>query len=214
MLSSRLKSLRNSEGLSQQNIATLIGVSRQVYNNYELGKREPDYDTIMRFSEYYNVTTDYLLGKSDNPFLRMNGQIGVIEVRILGNIPAGIPIEAVEDVIDIEEVPLDWGRGGKEYFGLKIKGDSMFPEYLDGEIVIFLKADDCESGDDCAVIINGEDATFKKVIKQQNGVVLQPLNTTSYVPAFYSNDDIENLPVRILGIAVQSRRKRGRLGIA
>ena len=67
MLKNRLNSLRKACGKSQQDVATALSVSRQVFNNYELGKREPDYGMVIRLAEYFNVTTDYLLGKSDNP---------------------------------------------------------------------------------------------------------------------------------------------------
>ena len=65
---------------------------------------------------------------------------------MLGHIPAGIPVEAIEDVLDYEEAPLDWTTGGREYFALKIKGDSMSPNYIDGDTVIFLVAEDFPLG--------------------------------------------------------------------
>lgn len=118
----------------------------------------------------------------------------------------GIPIEAVEDIIDYEEIPKDWLTGDKEYFGLKIKGDSMYPFYNDGDTVIFQKANDCESGYHCAVMVNGNDVTFKKVIKNEAGIILQPLND-DYEPTFYSNKQIKELPVNIIGVAKEIRRK-------
>lgn len=83
----------------------------------------------------------------------------------------------------------------------------MFPEYLDGDIIILQKASDCDSGKDCAVLINGDDATFKRVRKTSHGIVLQPLNH-NYEPRIYSNEDIQSLPITILGFVVEQRRKR------
>lgn len=130
-------------------------------------------------------------------------------VFIYGTIPAGIPMECIEDVIDTEEIPIDMLKGGKQYFGLKVKGDSMEPEYLDGDTLILLKQEDCESGDDCVVMINGFDGTFKRVFKNEQGIILQPLNN-KYSPMVYSNEDIQNLPVRILGVVEEIRRKKRR----
>ena len=130
-------------------------------------------------------------------------------VFIYGTIPAGIPMECIEDIIDTEEISADMLKGGKQYFGLKIKGDSMEPDYLDGDVIIFQKQDDCENGDDCVVMVNGNDGTFKRVFKNENGIILQPLNN-KYQPMIYSNEQIENLPVRILGVFEELRRKKRR----
>ena len=81
----------------------------------------------------------------------------------------------------------------------------MSPNYLDNDIIIVKKQEDCESGQDCVVAVNGYDATFKRVIKKENFIILQPLNT-SYEPITYTNKEIEELPVRILGVAVEIRR--------
>ena len=128
-------------------------------------------------------------------------------VFIYGTIPAGVPMEMIEDIIDTEEIPADMLRGGKQYFGLKIKGDSMSPEYRNGDIIICEKVQNCENGDECVVMVNGDDGTFKKVIKNENGIILQPLNP-NYSPMVYSNEDIEKLPVKIIGKIVELRRKK------
>ena len=128
-------------------------------------------------------------------------------VFIYGSIPAGVPMECIEDIIDTEEIPADMLKGGKQYFGLKVKGNSMEPDYLDGDTLILEKADDCESGDDCVVMVNSNDGTFKRVFKNENGIILQPLNP-EYAPLVFTNEQIENLPVKIIGIVEEIRRKK------
>lgn len=121
--------------------------------------------------------------------------------------PAGIPIEAIEDVVDWEDIPEEMVRGNKEYFGLKVSGDSMYPKYLDGDTVIVLKQPTCESGDDCIVYVNGYDATLKTVKRNSNGsLTLQPINP-QYAPRTFSTDEISALPVSIAGVVVELRRK-------
>ena len=117
-------------------------------------------------------------------------------------------MEAIVDIIDYEEIPAEMTAGGKEYFALKIRGDNMYPDYVEDDVVIYLKSQNCESGDECTVIVNGTDATFAKVIKQKGGIVLQPLNVTEHEPTYYSDSEIEELPVRIIGIARELRRKK------
>lgn len=132
------------------------------------------------------------------------------KIPVLGVIKAGIPIEAQQDILEYIEIPKSWLRGGKEFYGLKISGDSMFPKYNEDDIVVFEKCNDFEMANnkDCAVMVNGDDATFKKVLKSELGITLVPYNTGAYEIMMYSNQDIEEKPIRIIGIA---REKRTRL---
>lgn len=134
-----------------------------------------------------------------------------VQIPVLGRIPAGMPFEAIEDTyaIDYEEIPKEWLKGGKEYFALKLDGDSMEPDYHDKDIVIFLKANDCESGQDCCIKINGFDATFKRIKKQENGIMIIPLNennSTGFSSTFYTKEEMVNIPIEIIGIVKQIRR--------
>ena len=204
MFGDNLKQARMNRKLSQAALARMLMVSQQTVGSWEVNRTSPPPETIAQIAKVLGVSTNYLLGAATDS---ATGQQRVLRIPVLGSIPAGIPIEAIEDVLDYEEAPLDWSTGGREYFALKIKGDSMSPEYINGDVVIFQATADCESGDDCAVIINGDDATFKKVIKHMDGIVLQPLNTAAYNPAFYSNAEILDLPVKVIGIAEEIRRK-------
>lgn len=133
------------------------------------------------------------------------GRRTALRIPVLGSVPAGIPLEAIEDIVDWEEIPLEWTRGGKEFFSLRVKGDSMHPLFLEGDTIILRKEDNCESGDICVVYVNGNDATLKKVVKRQGCIVLQPLNP-AYDPKVYDYNDELN-PVRIAGVVVEIRRK-------
>jgi len=129
-----------------------------------------------------------------------------LKIPILGTIPAGIPIEAIEDILGFEELDPDMVQNGHEYFGLKIKGNSMFPTYMDGDVIIVQKQDSAESGDDAVVIVNGDDATFKRITITDDSVILKPLNP-EYEPLFFTKEQAQKLPVCILGVAVEIRRK-------
>lgn len=197
----KIRELRNLFGLSQKELAKSLSIPQNTFSQYETGKRAPDFETLKKIANYFNVTVDYILGESSDP----PPQPGIIRVPVFGTIPAGIPICAIEDVLDYEEMPESRDTAGKEFFALKIKGDSMFPNYLDGDIVIFQRQDTCDSGKDCAVMVNGDDATFKRIERKTNGVTLKPLNP-NYDTMFFTNKEIEELPVRILGVAIQIRR--------
>lgn len=129
-----------------------------------------------------------------------------IKIPLLGKVPAGIPIEAIEETLGYEELPASMIKNGENYFALKIDGDSMYPDYKTGDIIIIRQQNDCNSGDDCVVMVNGDDATFKRVIKQENSIILKPLNN-EYEPYYFDEYDILTKPVKILGIAIEVRRK-------
>lgn len=201
VFSSHLRKYRLAAGLSQKELAGRLFVSQQAVARWETDKATPNPETVVKIAAIFGVTTDELLGKEDSPVQ------GVVKVPVLGSIPAGIPVEAVEDILDWEEIPASWAVGGREYFGLKVKGDSMYPKYLEGDTVILRKQDSCDSGDDCVVMVNGYDATLKQVFLREDGSIeIRPLNP-SYPPTTYTPDDIAKLPVSIAGVVVELRRK-------
>ena len=164
----------------------------------------PRIDKIQLLANYFGIQKSDLVENHKNMPQPLSPSSAI--VHVYGTIPAGIPMECIEDIIDTEEIPTSMLNGGKEFFGLKIKGTSMSPTYLDGDTIILEKVDDCENGQDCVVMVNGNDGTFKRVFKNENGIILQPLNP-EFQPMVYSNQQIINLPVRIIGVAREIRRK-------
>lgn len=191
----RIGDLRRNANMKQIELCKLLGISQATLSSWENGKYEPDINQLRELSKIFDTSIDYIVGNS--PAGR--------PVPVLGTIPAGVPLEAIEDVLDYEELPESMFSGGREYFALKIKGDSMIPRYEDGDVVILRKQDSCESGQDCAVLVNGNDATFKRVRMNEKTLTLQPLNP-AYEPMVYTTKEVVDLPVRILGVAVEIRR--------
>lgn len=205
MFSRRLKELRASAGLSQKALAAKLFVSQQAVARWETDKATPNPETLAKLSEIFDVSADYLLGREMSQ--NVSPASHALRVPVLGVIQAGVPIDAIEDILDWEEVPASWGSGGRAYFGLRVKGDSMYPKYLEGDTVILRKGSACDSGDDCAVLVNGDAATLKQVILREDGSVeLRPVNPT-YPPRTYSPAEIESLPVQVIGVVVELRRK-------
>ena len=132
----------------------------------------------------------------------------IIKIPVFGTIKAGIPIESQSDIIEYVDIPEEWTKGGKKFYGLKISGDSMFPKYQDGDIVIFEQNDDMDSfnGKDVAVMINGTESTFKRILVNEQGIILQPYNT-AYNIMMFSKEQVEELPIRVVGIAREKRTK-------
>lgn len=196
----RLRMLREASDLKQDSLADLLDVNRASISLYESNKRKPSQKILMKYAEIFDVSTDYILKGYSTP---VEGQ-DYVRIKVYGSIPAGIPIEAIEDISDTEDLSYRKFDKNKEYLGLKVDGDSMFPKYIDGDTVIIEKTPDCESGTDAAVYVNGYEATLKTVIKNPNGTItLKPINP-NYAPRTYGPGDD---PVRILGIVKEIRRK-------
>ncbi len=130
-------------------------------------------------------------------------------IPVLGRVPAGVPIEAVTDIIEEIDLSGHTAQDGYDYFGLLVTGDSMFPEYLDGDIVILRVQQTAETGDDVVAYIGNADATLKRLTVTENGIQLRPLNPAYEIRSF-SNDEIRTLPVTIAGIVIEQRRTRRR----
>lgn len=213
---SNLKKIREERGLSQSKLASLAGVNQTTIARWENKEIAPSIDNVEDLANALNISLPDLLGRDlrfDNatymkPIVDDNN---MIQIPVLGVIKAGIPIEAQQDILEYIEIPKTWLRGGKQFYGLKISGDSMFPKYQENDIVVF---EDSRNYDihsainkDCAVMVNGNDATFKKVLLNSDGITLIPYNTGSYDIKMYSSDDIINKPIKIIGIAREKRTK-------
>ena len=210
-----IKKYREEHNLSTRTFAEKVGLSNgyisQLERIYDYRTNKPilvSYEALKKIADGMNITIDNLVSiLEEDQEVTINEDINVkdiIVVPVLGTIPAGIPIEAIEDIVDYEEV-IGLNKN-KEYFGLVVRGDSMEPEFYNGTHVILEKTETCENRDYCAVLINGFEATLKQVIIQENGIILQPLNP-KYETQFFTKKQIQELPVTILGVVVESRRK-------
>lgn len=197
----RLKVAMESKNISQAELARKMNLSEATISSWIKGKYQATEENLEKLGYVLNVNPVWLMGLDVEIDKNINNyKDNTTKMPILGRIPAGTPIEAIEDIEDYLYIPNSRLKGG-EYFLLKIQGNSMHPKYLEGDIVLFKKVSNCESGTDCAVLINGNDATLKKVYKYNDRIELVPLNP-QYQVMIYDNKQIEELPVSIIGIAV------------
>ncbi|MEA4932295.1 MAG: XRE family transcriptional regulator [Lawsonibacter sp.] len=194
-----LKSLRAEKKWTQQDVATKLGIDRTTYAKYESGASEPNFEMLGKLTKIFGIPTDYLLGRSSGS--NSGGRL----VPILGDVAAGIPIEAIQDIVDYEEIDMALASTG-EFFGLRLKGASMESRMRDGDIVIIRKQDDADTGDTVVALVNGDSATVKRIKKEPSGISLIP-NNPAYDTMFYSYDEIKRLPVQIIGKVVELRAK-------
>ncbi len=198
------KNLRKDNNLTQAELGKKLGVAPSTVGMYERGQREPDFETLEKISAFFSVNMNTLLGK-ENAFDESKNSVVGIKIPVLGKVAAGIPITAVENILDYEEIPSAMASSG-DYVALKIQGSSMEPRMYDGDVVIVRVQSSVEHGEVAVVMVDGSEATVKKVQFQSSGILLQPFNP-SYEPIFYSKEDVEKLPVRIFGKVVECRQK-------
>ena len=189
-------------GKSRNEMCNALGVKYTTFTDWVKGNSYPRIDKIELMANYFGISkADLVEDRCNNISSHHKG----ITINVLGRVAAGIPIEAITDIIDTEEISEELAKTG-EFFGLKIKGDSMTPTICDGDIVIVRQQDDAESGDIVIATINGDEATCKRLRKYKDGIELISINP-SYNPFEFSNKEISEKPVKIIGKVIESRRK-------
>lgn len=194
-----IKKRREQLGISQEQLANILGYkARSSINKIELNHTDLPQSKIVALAKALSVTPAYLMGWEDleQPTPKSNGY-PTVRIPVLGDVAAGVPILAQQDIIGYEDIPADMAKTG-EYFGLKIKGDSMEPKIHDNDIVIVKSMSDAENNDIVIAMINNE-ATCKRLHKYSNSVVLTAINS-DYKPIEVTPD--EN--IQILGKVVMS----------
>lgn len=208
---SKLKALRQSKGLTGVELGEILNVSNKTISTWENNTREPNQEMTATIAEYFNVTTDYLLGRNsttNDSKSEINYAIpltGGVRIPVLGSIVAGIPNTAVADYDEWIEISQSLAMRG-DYFALRIKGDSMEPTLFDSDIVVIRQQPDVEDGEIAAVSIAGNEATIKRIYHRSDGIDIVGDNVRAFPRMFYRNHDIATLPVRIMGKAVEVRR--------
>ncbi len=199
----RIKEKRESLGMTQEELAAKLGYkNKSSIAKIETGTNDIVQSKVVEFANILDTTVAYLMGWETIP---KSSKRKAVVINVLGRVAAGIPIEAVEDIIDTEEITEELARTGT-FFGLQIHGDSMIPSICDGDIVIVRQQEDAETGDIVIATVNGTDATCKRLRKYKDGIELIANNPT-YEPLDFSNQEITEKPVRIIGKVVELRRK-------
>lgn len=209
-----LKKLRAEKEMSQASLAKELKAGVSTVASWEVGKRFPSRENMEQLADIFNVDLAYLYGETE---IRQRIHIGndgnamvsindvAVKIPVLGRVAAGIPINAITEIEDTEEIPRKLAKTG-DFFALKIKGDSMEPKISNGDVVIVRQQDDAETGDIVIAMVNGDDAVCKRLRKYKEGLELISTNP-NYAPIYFDDDTIKTKPVRIIGKVVELRAK-------
>lgn len=234
-LGSVIRQYRKEHSLSMDEFAKMSGLSKAYISMLENNRNprngkpiEPSLETYISVANATGNTVESLLVESGNSAMVRLGKKAMnsfgmeseyaeeprryVRINVYGTIPAGIPIEAVEDIIDWEDIPWEWCRGGKEFFALQVEGDSMEPDYIAGDTIICEVTPDFFNGDDCVVYVNGDNATLKRCYHEEDGIRLEPVNRAYPTMTYKMAESIEpyavgGVTVRVLGVVREIRRR-------
>ena len=188
---------------TQADFAKKMDVSTATVSNWCKGLKSPRMDKIDRMCTIFNCYRSDLV--EDRGYLIGKKKADGIVIPVLGRVAAGIPINAITEIIDTEEISEDLAKTG-DFFALQIQGNSMEPKISNGDVVIVRQQDDAETGDTVIALINGDDAVCKRLRKYKEGLELISTNP-SYSPLYFDEETIKNKPVRIIGKVVELRAK-------
>lgn len=194
-----IRYFRLKAGLTQDELGEKIGLQKSAIAKYENGRVENiKRSIIQQMAKVLDCDPADLLG--------FESTHQAIRIPVLGRIAAGIPINAITEIIDWEEVRPDDVAGG-EYFALQIRGDSMEPRICNGDVIICRQQEDAEDGALVVAMVNGDDACCKKLKKYPNGAIGLMSTNPAYEPMIFTLDEIDERPVRIIGIVKELRAK-------
>lgn len=210
IFSKNLKFYMDLYNKSRIEIAKTLGVSYTTFASWENGTNYPRIDKIEMLANYFKISKADLI---ENKYKKLSGELDTINVHsrvgvkipILGEVVAGTPINAIENILGYEEITPEMAATGN-FFCLKVKGASMEPKLFEGDLLVIRQQTDVDSNEIAVVLVNGDEATVKQIKKATSGITLIGYNVAVYPPRFYSNQEIQELPVTIIGKVIELRR--------
>lgn len=195
MISQNIKNFRKERGISQKILGERLGVGQSTVAMWECGKNSPGYDMLLKLANLFNVSVSALCGAGEE----------IVRVNVLGNVAAGQPIYAAENIIGAESLSAEDVRGG-EFFALRIKGSSMEPRMYEGDTVIVRRQSSVENGEIAIVLVGDDEATCKKFYRNGDGISLVSINPV-YEPMFYSEAALKDVKIEVLGKVCELRAR-------
>ena len=195
-----IKKYREKMGISQAELSRRIGVSRQTFNNYELGKREADYETLLKIAEELHTSVQALL--TDENLEPQNGIVlekdNIYMIPIFKTVSAGFGAYADDQICGYEPLYLENQREAEETLAIAVKGDSMYPKIEEDDLVVVHKQDYFENGDIVVAVVCGENDGFvKRAFQTEEKLTLESINP-SYPPMVFSGSKLDD--IKIMGV--------------
>ena len=200
IFSENLKKQAAIAGENQPDIAEVLGVTKSAVNAYFTGNKMPRMDRIKKLADHFGCNVSDLVDDKS-----IEDQVTAVAIPVLGTVPAGVPIEAIQDILGYEEIPKIMADTG-EFFCLRVEGNSMYPLLYSGETIVIKKQETADNGDIVVALVDNEETTVKRLKKMSDGIILEAENP-EYNSLYFNEKQIQNEKVKIIGKAVESRKK-------
>ena len=200
IFSENLKKQAAIAGENQPDIAEVLGVTKSAVNAYFMGNKMPRMDRIKKLADHFGCNVSDLVDDKS-----IEDQVTAVAIPVLGTVPAGVPIEAIQDILGYEEIPKIMADTG-EFFCLRVEGNSMYPLLYSGATIVIKKQETADNGDIVVALVDNEETTVKRLKKMSDGIILEAENP-EYNSLYFNEKQIQNEKVKIIGKAVESRKK-------
>ena len=200
IFSENLKKQAAIAGENQPDIAEVLGVTKSAVNAYFMGNKMPRMDRIKKLADHFGCNVSDLVDDKS-----IEDQVTAVAIPVLGIVPAAVPIEAIQDILGYEEIPKIMADTG-EFFCLRVEGNSMYPLLYSGETIVIKKQETADNGDIVVALVDNEETTVKRLKKVSDGIILEAENP-EYNSLYFNEKQIQNEKVKIIGKAVESRKK-------
>lgn len=213
--SNRLNTAMRIRNIKPIELSEKTGIDKSKISSYMSGRYKAKQDGVYLLAQALSVNEAWLMGldvpmkRTPDYLLKKIGaiplsEIDTVKIPVLGTVKAGYDYLAEENIVDYIPFKVN-GTDKENYYALNVVGDSMEPLFDNGDTVIVHKQDDFDNGDNCVVLINGNEATIKKVYKGTTGIKLEAVNPY-YPPRVFTEEEIKELPVRVIGVVERSIR--------
>lgn len=202
----RIKQLRKKHNLTQEELGAKIGVKKAAIQKYEKGTvKNIKRDSLIALAKYLDTTPEYLLGWEDTPSnALLTDESEFVMIPIIGRVAAGLSCFAETNITDYEPVQKNNITSGEQYAFLRVVGDSMYPMFMEGDLVLVRCQTSVDSGSYAVVTIDGEDGVVKKIVYGSDFIELQSINPM-YPPRRFEGEEV--MRIRVFGLVKEIKRK-------
>ena len=196
-----LKYYRTKKGLDQLEIAQQIGVSKQAYSNYELGKRQASHEILVKLARILDTSVDNLLtGSPAQSEAEPLPTVSTYQIPVFESVSAGFGAYADDRICGYMPLFITSEAEARETICVRVRGSSMYPRIEDGALIQVHKQDYADNGQIVVMLVDGEEAVVKRYFcDTARAVVRLESYNPEYPPRVFRGAEIERL--KILGVA-------------
>lgn len=206
-MAQNIKRYMRKKNISRRELCDALGFNYNTLADWLHARKYPRIDKIEMMANYFGISKADLVEQYSDADAHHIAPIDVIRIPVLGRVVAGDPREAIQEADEFLYIPAMNHRRSEDFFALRVCGESMEPNLMDGDIAIVHIQPDVESGQIAVVLIDNNDATVKRVFVSPDGITLVADNPAVFQPHFFTNDDCLSLPVKILGRVISIQRE-------